>query len=152
MEQDFYSGRLRDAHGLTVLVPGAQDRLAVHDIIFDELCLGENRDSPPEQYPRAGSTAPGFSRPLICPGEVQGPKRRRDRRTVLLRSLWASGSLRTSWIRFGAADRGRCVSDLAVLRVSGDVQDALAVGGALTEFGECGGDVPECVCYADDRL
>lgn len=40
MEQDFYKGRLADAYGLDVLVPDAPDRRRVHDIIFQELCLG----------------------------------------------------------------------------------------------------------------
>ncbi len=40
MEQDFYVGRLRDVHGLEVLVPGADDRRIVHDVIYQELCLG----------------------------------------------------------------------------------------------------------------
>lgn len=40
MEQDFYRGRLKDAHGIEVLVPAEADREAVHSIIFDELCHG----------------------------------------------------------------------------------------------------------------
>jgi aspartate racemase len=35
MEQDFYIGRLRDLHGLDVLVPGKPDRRVVHDVICD---------------------------------------------------------------------------------------------------------------------
>ena len=38
MEQDFYTGRLRD-HGLDVLVPEETERADVHRIIYDELCL-----------------------------------------------------------------------------------------------------------------
>jgi amino-acid racemase len=44
MEQDFYRDRLA-GHGLRVLVPGADDRAEVHRVIYDELCLGEVRDS-----------------------------------------------------------------------------------------------------------
>jgi aspartate racemase len=40
MEQDFYAGRLRERHGLEVLVPGDEDRREVHRIIFAELCRG----------------------------------------------------------------------------------------------------------------
>jgi aspartate racemase len=40
MEEDFYIGRLREQHGLDVLVPGAEDRRTVHDVIFNELCQG----------------------------------------------------------------------------------------------------------------
>jgi aspartate racemase len=40
MEEEFYVGRLRDRHGLEVLVPGAEERRRVNDIIFGELCVG----------------------------------------------------------------------------------------------------------------
>jgi aspartate racemase len=40
MEQDFYKDRLRERHGLEVLVPEAAERDAVHRIIYEELCLG----------------------------------------------------------------------------------------------------------------
>lgn len=40
MEQDFYVGRLRDRHGLTVLVPAEPDRTVVHDVIYQELVRG----------------------------------------------------------------------------------------------------------------
>ena len=39
MEQEFYKGRL-ERSGLDVLVPPKDDRVFVHRIIFDELCLG----------------------------------------------------------------------------------------------------------------
>jgi aspartate racemase len=52
MEQDFYIGRLRERHGLDVLVPDAEDRRVVHDAIYDELCLGVIRESSREQYRR----------------------------------------------------------------------------------------------------
>ena len=40
MEQDFYLGRLRERHGLTVLTPSPADRELVHRTIYEELCLG----------------------------------------------------------------------------------------------------------------
>jgi aspartate racemase len=40
MEQDFYVGRLRERHGLDVLVPNEKDRRLVHEVIYDELCVG----------------------------------------------------------------------------------------------------------------
>ncbi len=40
MEQEFYRGRLEERHGLEVLVPGANDRAMVHDVIYEELCQG----------------------------------------------------------------------------------------------------------------
>jgi aspartate racemase len=52
MEQDFYVGRLRDVHGLEVLVPGEADRRVVHEVIYDELCVGVVRDTSREQYRR----------------------------------------------------------------------------------------------------
>ena len=52
MEQDFYVGRLRDRHGLEVLVPGESDREIVHSVIYDELCVGVVRDESRAQYRR----------------------------------------------------------------------------------------------------
>jgi aspartate racemase len=43
MEQDFYKGRLEKVSGLDVLVPDADDRRVVHDIIYKELVAGEVR-------------------------------------------------------------------------------------------------------------
>lgn len=40
MEQDFYTGRLRDQYGLDVIIPDADARTDVNRIIYDELCLG----------------------------------------------------------------------------------------------------------------
>jgi aspartate racemase len=40
MEQAFYRERLSERHGLHVIVPNADDRNAIHRIIFEELCLG----------------------------------------------------------------------------------------------------------------
>jgi aspartate racemase len=52
MEQDFYVGRLRERHGLSVIVPAARDRAIVHDVIYDELCVGVVEDSSREEYRR----------------------------------------------------------------------------------------------------
>ena len=52
MEQDFYRQRLQDRHGLQVLVPDADDRRIVHDVIYDELCRGVIRDPSREAYRR----------------------------------------------------------------------------------------------------
>lgn len=41
MEHDFYKGRLIRDHGLSVVVPGDQDRAAVHRIIYEELVAGK---------------------------------------------------------------------------------------------------------------
>jgi aspartate racemase len=50
MEQDFYVGRLRERHGLDVLVPEIADRRVVHDIIYEELCLGVVKDESRNAY------------------------------------------------------------------------------------------------------
>ena len=44
MEQDFMKGYLADRHGLNVLTPDETARGLVHDIIYDELCLGRVLD------------------------------------------------------------------------------------------------------------
>ena len=41
MERDFYKERLRQKHGLTVIVPQAAQREQVHQVIYEELCLGK---------------------------------------------------------------------------------------------------------------
>jgi aspartate racemase len=50
MEQDFYVGRLRARHQLDILLPDAEDRRTVHNVIFDELCLGIVSDSSRARY------------------------------------------------------------------------------------------------------
>ncbi len=40
MEQDFYRSRLQQRHGIDVLIPDESDRIEIHRIIYDELCLG----------------------------------------------------------------------------------------------------------------
>ena len=50
MEQDFYVGRLRDMHGLRVLLPDAAERRVVHNVIYDELCMGVINDSSRSAY------------------------------------------------------------------------------------------------------
>ncbi|MCB8745620.1 aspartate/glutamate racemase family protein [Rhodoferax sp. U2-2l] len=52
MAQDFYRSRLEDQHGLTVLTPPADDQALVHQIIFNELCLGQVLDASRQTYQR----------------------------------------------------------------------------------------------------
>ncbi|NOU92581.1 amino acid racemase [Paenibacillus sp. LMG 31456] len=40
MQQDFYKGRLNEQFGLNVMVPNETDQKVIHDIIYQELCLG----------------------------------------------------------------------------------------------------------------
>lgn len=41
MEQDFYKARLKELFGLEVIVPKAEDRRTVHEIIYKELVVGK---------------------------------------------------------------------------------------------------------------
>ncbi|KJY87255.1 aspartate racemase [Vibrio neptunius] len=41
MEQAFYKQRLTDKFGIDVIVPNGVQRRLVHDVIYDELCLGD---------------------------------------------------------------------------------------------------------------
>ena len=50
MEQDFYKSRLFEQYGLDVMVPNPTERAAVHRIIYEELCLGQIRESSREVY------------------------------------------------------------------------------------------------------
>lgn len=50
MEEEFYKGRLRDRHGLDVIVPGEAGRTTVHDIIYRELCVGTIRPESKAAY------------------------------------------------------------------------------------------------------
>lgn len=50
MEDDFYSGRLVEKHGLDVLIPEAEDREIIHSVIYDELVLGEIKSESREHY------------------------------------------------------------------------------------------------------
>jgi len=52
MEQDFYRSRLEKNHSLTVLTPPPAERDRVHQIIYDELCLGEVRQASRQTYQR----------------------------------------------------------------------------------------------------
>ena len=52
MEQDFYRGRLNRNYGLDVLVPEAGDRNIVHEIIIQELSMGQVKDASRKEYLR----------------------------------------------------------------------------------------------------
>lgn len=52
MEQDFYKGRLQQKFGLDVLVPNANDRALVHQVIYQELCLGQVHEASRKEYLR----------------------------------------------------------------------------------------------------
>ena len=52
MEQPFYKQRLIDKFNLDVLVPSDQDRKIVHDIIYNDLCLGKINKESKKEYQR----------------------------------------------------------------------------------------------------
>ena len=52
MEHDFYKGRLSKKYDLGVIVPNPKDRETIHDIIYQELCLGKIKDKSKEKYLR----------------------------------------------------------------------------------------------------
>ena len=52
MEQNFYKGRLMQKYGLDVLVPNEPDRKIVHNVIYQELCLGRMIESSKIEYLR----------------------------------------------------------------------------------------------------
>jgi len=56
MEQPFYRERLATAHSLEVIVPDSDDRQIIHQIIYEELCLGEIRDASRQAYRRIMQT------------------------------------------------------------------------------------------------
>jgi aspartate racemase len=50
MEQSFYKGRLSEQYGIEVVVPDARDRETVHNIIYQELCLGSVKEASKTAY------------------------------------------------------------------------------------------------------
>lgn len=50
MEQDFYKGRLQDKFGIEVVVPDTDDQTSVHDVIYNELCLGSIQSKSRDEY------------------------------------------------------------------------------------------------------
>ncbi|MBS99079.1 MAG: aspartate racemase [Oceanospirillaceae bacterium] len=52
MEQGFYKGRLSEEYGLEVVTPGEADRKRVHEIIYNELCLGTINPESRHEYLR----------------------------------------------------------------------------------------------------
>jgi aspartate racemase len=52
MEEEFYRGRLEKKFGLQVVIPEAAERKIVHDVIFNELCLGQIREDSRDDYKR----------------------------------------------------------------------------------------------------
>lgn len=56
MEQDFYKGRLEEKYGIEVVIPNKEDRKIIHDVIYEELCLGKIKEHSKKEYLRIIST------------------------------------------------------------------------------------------------
>lgn len=41
MEKEFYKDRLKDDYGIDVITPNSEDREYIHNVIYNELCLGK---------------------------------------------------------------------------------------------------------------
>ncbi len=52
MEQQFYKGRLQENYGLKVLTPSEKDKNIVHDVIYNELCMGQIKESSRDEFVR----------------------------------------------------------------------------------------------------
>ncbi len=50
MEQSFYKNHISDNYDIEVVVPDAEARAKVHDIIYQELCLGDIRSESKKTY------------------------------------------------------------------------------------------------------
>jgi aspartate racemase len=50
MSEDFYTSRLKDKFGINAIVPNVEDQKIIHDIIYNELCLGVIRNDSKVEY------------------------------------------------------------------------------------------------------
>jgi aspartate racemase len=50
MQQEFYKGRLTSEFGIEVLVPNTEQQVMVHEVIYQELCLGEINLASKQKY------------------------------------------------------------------------------------------------------
>ncbi|MBB6497574.1 aspartate/glutamate racemase family protein [Methanococcus maripaludis] len=50
MEQEFYSGRLKEKHGIDVIIPSDEERDVIHNVIYKELVSGIIKDESRQKY------------------------------------------------------------------------------------------------------
>lgn len=50
MEDDFYKERLAEKHGLETIVPDEQERRIINNVIYNELCCGQIRESSKKEF------------------------------------------------------------------------------------------------------
>lgn len=72
MEQDFYKRRLAENYGLKVLLPDQIDREIIHNVIYQELCLGKTEAQSKQEYLRiiAGLAAQGAQAVILGCTEI----------------------------------------------------------------------------------
>ena len=72
MEEPFYRDRLRERHGLRVIIPNAEERDSIHRIIYDELCLGVVLPESRREFQRviAGLASQGAEAIILCCTEI----------------------------------------------------------------------------------
>lgn len=50
MQQDFYKGRLTQKFGIEVVTPETQQQQMIHEVIYQELCLGQVKADSKQKY------------------------------------------------------------------------------------------------------
>ncbi|WP_444922742.1 aspartate/glutamate racemase family protein [Microbulbifer sp. DLAB2-AF] len=50
MEQGFYKNRVSEKYGIEVIVPNEDEQNTIHDVIYNELCLGQINSNSREKY------------------------------------------------------------------------------------------------------
>lgn len=50
MEEDFYKKRLKEKYNIEVIIPDKEERETIHNIIYNELCLGSIKSSSKEKF------------------------------------------------------------------------------------------------------
>lgn len=50
MEEDFYKKRLKEKYDIEVITPDNDERETIHNVIYNELCLGAIKDSSKERF------------------------------------------------------------------------------------------------------
>lgn len=99
MEQDFYKGRLKDHYGLNVLTPNEADIKIVHNVIYQELCLGNSTAASKTQYLRiiASLAASGAEAVILGCTEIGMLVAQADTKTPLLDTTYIHAQKAIEW-------------------------------------------------------
>jgi aspartate racemase len=86
MEQGFYEGRLRKKHGLNVYTPNEDDKKIIHDVIYQELCMGKVKAESKEEYLRIIDALAKQGAKAVIPGytEISMLVKQSDTSVILL--------------------------------------------------------------------